>query len=423
MSKGVRIAVTAITTAVLAVLLLAGGAGASWYYFVYTGHAQTTAVQESNLPTDVQKEFSVFWQAWDIAQKEYYARPVDPQKLVYGAAQGMIAALGDGYSVFVDPTQNQDFKEHLGAGFEGIGAWMELRDNHLTVVSPIPGSPAEKAGLRAGDIIVKVDGKDITTLSLPESVDLVRGAKDTAVKLTIVRAGQDQPIELDITRAEIKTQVVSSRMLDNNLAYIRVISFGETLNTEFDQALRDALDQKAKGVIVDLRGNGGGYVDQARQMLGRFLPDGVAFYEEIGQGGQQNAIDVVTGDVKAYDIPLVVLVDGGSASASEIVAGALQDRGRAKLVGEKTFGKGSVQAVHDLSDGSSVRITFAHWLTPNKRQIQGQGLTPDYAVTLTEEQYNAGQDPQLDAAQKVLLGQPVAAEPEPGVSSHVSVAG
>lgn len=402
MSKRMRIAVLALLTALVVSLSFLGGAGASWYWFVQRPNSQAAAEAEQGVPKDVQDKFKIFWEAWNLVQQEYYNRPVDQQTMVYGAAKGMVAALNDGYSVFVSPQENQDFKVHLGGGFEGIGAWMEMKDNRLTVVAPIPGSPAAEAGLREGDVIVKVDDKDITSLSMPEAINLIRGPKGSKVKISIVRAGQENLIEMELTRAEIKYDVLSSRMLDNNLGYIRLATFGETTTDELDRALKDILAKNPKGIILDLRGNGGGYVDPARQMLGRFLDGGVAFYQEMGKDGEQKVVDVLTGEVKAYDTPLVVLVNGGSASASEIVAGALQDRGRAKLIGEKTFGKGSVQALHDLSDGSSVRITFAHWLTPQKRQIQGQGLTPDIQVGLTEQDFKDGKDPQLDRAQQYL---------------------
>ncbi|MCL5256313.1 MAG: S41 family peptidase [Chloroflexi bacterium] len=372
-----------------------------------SGDTNVPAIASQNTPPELKGKFDVFWEAWKLVEDEFYGRPVDENKMVYGAAKGMMESLGDDYTMFVTPAENQDIQAHMEGSFQGIGVWVEMRNQKLTIVSPIAGSPAEKAGIRTGDVITMVDGKSIEGLSIEEVVAMMKGPKGTKVTISILRGDSAEPRSFQITRDEIKVPSVTSKMLDSNIAYIQVMVFGDDTTALFDAALRDAASKNAKGLILDLRSNGGGYVKTAREMLGRFLPGGVALYEDTDQGpGGETSQDVITGDIKAYDIPMVVLVNGGTASASEIVAGALQDRKRATLIGEKTFGKGSVQDVRTFTDGSSARITVAHWLTPNKRQIQGAGLTPDLAVTLTESDIQAGNDTQLTAAQSFFQKAP-----------------
>lgn len=372
-----------------------------------SGGNSVPAIASQNTPPELKGKLDVFWEAWKLVEDEFYGRPVDESKMVYGAAKGMMESLGDDYTTFVTPEENQDIQAHMHGSFEGIGVWVEMRDQKLTIVTPIAESPAEKAGIRMGDVIVLVDGKSIDGMPIEEVVAMMKGPKGTAVTISILRGESDVPNDYQITRDEIKVPSISSKMLDSDIAYIRVIVFGDDTTNLFDEALREALSKNAKGLILDLRSNGGGYVKTAREMLGRFLPGGVAMYEdsEKGEGGETGQ-DVISGDVKAYDIPMVVLVNGGTASASEIVAGALQDRERANLIGEKTFGKGSVQDVRTFEDGSSARVTVAHWLTPDKRQIQGEGLSPDVEVALTEADVQAGRDTQLEAAQKVFQETP-----------------
>jgi carboxyl-terminal processing protease len=276
-------------------------------------------------------------------------------------------------------------------------------------------TPAAKAGLRQGDIVIEVDGVDVEGMVLEEVISRIKGPAGTDVVITLYRPDEQREFTATITRTRIEIRSAEGEMRDDGIAYVRISVFGETTADELDMVLEGLLEQNPRGLIVDLRGNGGGYLRAAQEILGRFLEGGDATLEE-DRDGNRTALPVIGGGAEVYDLPLVVLVDGGSASASEITAGALQDYGRAILIGEQTFGKGSIQNVIPLGDGSSVRITFAHWLTPDGRQIQDVGLTPDLVVTRTPEDYDAGRDPQLDTAAAHLLGNPLppaAATPTP----------
>ncbi len=416
---------------------------------VVPGSAAPTQSLPANppVPADLQDQFELFWEAYRAVEGEYYGRPVDRQKMIYGAAKGMMETLGDPYSAFLTPQEAESVASSLRGNFDGIGIWFELRNDLPTVVAPIPNTPAERAGIRSKDNFIAVDGRDITRMTTDEIATLVRGPAGTKVRITFVRAGK--PFDVEITRAKIEVPAVTLKMLDGNIAHITVTVFGDKTTAELDKALTDAQAQKATGIILDLRNNGGGWVDAAEQMLGRFLPDGTIAYYELhkADGSDDRPQYVQANGPKLYDIPLVVLVNGGSASASEIVSGALQDHGRAKLIGEQTFGKGSEQHVHSFDDGASARITFAHWLTPKKQDINprptptvgpgtpvvlptftpmpsvtvpppaatataearpltptltDRGLTPDIVVIRTEKDFNDDKDPQLERAQDYL---------------------
>ena len=275
------------------------------------------------------------------------------------------------------------------------------RDNVLEIARLFPGQPAEKAGVKAGDVVIAVDGRSIMGLSVYEAVALIRGPAGTTVKLTILRKGESKPIEISVTRAKITIPLVTSKMLDDNIAYVSLFDFSSQATEQLNSSLQTLLDKKPKGLVFDLRDNPGGFLQQAIQVADIFLDSGVVATEQDKSGQGQTFRSGPRGI--AQNVPMVVLVNGGSASASEIVAGALQDRSRARLIGETTFGKGSVQVPHTLSDSSELRITIAHWFTPNGRQIQNTGLTPDIVVPLTQEDAAAGRDPQLDRAVQYLI--------------------
>jgi carboxyl-terminal processing protease len=276
------------------------------------------------------------------------------------------------------------------------------QDNVLEIVRLYPGQPADKAGIKAGDLVIAVDGRSIVGYSVYEAIALIRGPAGSSVKLTIMRKGEATPLELSVTRAKITIPLVQSKMLDGNIAYVSLSNFSSpNASSELESAIQDLLDQKPKGLILDLRDNPGGLLQQSLEVADIFLDGGVIASEKDRDGNGQTFRATPQG--AAQDISLVVLVNGGSASASEIVAGALQDRDRAKLIGETTFGKGSVQLPHQLSDGSELRVTIAHWFTPNDRQIDGKGLTPDIAVPMTQDDATAGRDPQLDRAAQYLI--------------------
>ena len=321
-----------------------------------------------------------------------------------GAIKGMMEALGDEHSAYMDPFQYKDATASLQGEYEGIGAWVNTDGKFLTISEPMPGSPAEKAGLKPGDQIIAIDGEDMTGI-LPELARRkVLGPKGTTVVLTILRDGEEQPFDVEVTRASITVPSVTSKMLEGNVAYIRLYTFGETTTSELRKALDTLLAEKPVGLILDLRNNGGGYLQTGIEVASEFIDKGVIVIEESGDGTRENYEALPGG--KATDIPMVVLVNKYSASASEIVAGAIQDHGRGKLVGETTYGKGSVQSwIPLVDDQGAVRITIARWLTPDGRQIHKVGLTPDVEVALTEEDTQAEKDPQLDKAVELLTQQ------------------
>jgi carboxyl-terminal processing protease len=356
------------------------------------------------IPTAVSKDqlFKPFWQAWDIVHEEYVDQPVDDTALMRGAINGMIAALGDKHSSYMDPDQYKMANSSLEGEYEGIGAWVDLTGDYLTIISPIPNTPAEKAGLRAGDKIIAIDGVDMTGIDSSIVHKKVLGPAGSEVTLTIQRLEVDTPFDVTITRAKVVVPSVTSKMLDGQIAYVQIIQFGEKTTSELSTQLKDLMKQNPKGLILDLRNNGGGYRDTAIQVLSEFLPNNqIAMLEQFGDGTTQEF--KTSGRGLAVDIPMVVLVNEGSASASEITAGALQDYQRAQLVGVTTYGKGSVQVWLPLDDNQgAVRVTVARWLTPKSRQINEVGLDPDVEVKISDEQYAAGEDPQLARAVELL---------------------
>lgn len=357
---------------------------------------------EAGTPSDLAATFQPFWEAWDIVHQQYVDQPVDDTALMEGAMRGMLESLGDPHTIYMDPKRTEDENTLMSGEYEGIGAWVDTTEEYLTIISPISGSPAEKAGLLPGDKIVGVDGMDVTGMD-PEAVrQKVLGPGGTTVVLTIRRDGVEQPFDVTITRARIVVPSVESKMLDNDIAYVKITLFGEKTARDLHGQLEVLMAQKPKGLILDLRNNGGGLLSAAVSVGSEFLDSGVVLYEKYGDGTMDD-YPVLSGGL-ATKVPVVVLVNQGTASASEIVAGAIQDYGRGKLVGVTTYGKGSVQYWVPISNGGTVRVTIARWLTPNGRTIDNKvGLTPDVIVERTAEDAAAGRDPQLDAAIELLL--------------------
>jgi carboxyl-terminal processing protease len=358
--------------------------------------------QQSATPQDVQTLFKPFWEAWNIVHDQYVDQPVNDVVLMQGAIRGMMDALGDKHSSYMDPTTYKDANEGLAGQYEGIGAWVDTTSDYLTIISPIPGSPAEKAGLQPGDKVIAIDGKDMTGVDAELARQQVLGPAGTKVVLTVAREGESKPLEFSITREKIVVKSASGKMLDNGIGYVQITTFGDNTTSELRATLKDLMAQKPKGLVIDLRNNGGGYLQTAVEVASEFIPKGVVLYEQYGNG-TRNTYDVIPGG-QATEIPLVVLINEGTASASEIVSGAIQDYGRGKLVGVTSYGKGSVQNWVPLSDNEgAVRVTIAKWLTPKERSISNVGLTPDVTVEITDADRQAGRDPQLDKAIQVLL--------------------
>lgn len=347
-------------------------------------------------------EFKLFWEAMTRLQNDFYGEAPSGQALEYAAIRGVVNSLGDRFTSFMTPAEATRFNDDLDGSFEGIGAQVDTTTDGrgARIIEVYPGLPADTAGVRRNDIITAVDGQDATSLSLTEIITLIRGPRGTKVTLTIRREGEDKPLEIRVTRARIEIPVVESKMLPGNIGYIKLNEFSRPAPERLRTALQQLLDQNPKGLILDLRGNPGGLLDVAVDVGSEFLAEGDILIERHKDGREQH-YGVRSGGI-ATAIPLAVLVNEGSASASEIVAGAIQDAGRGPLVGAKTFGKGSVQLPQTLSDGSMLRVTIARWFTPKGRGIHGAGLEPDVPVLLSEADRAAGRDPQLDKAVEIL---------------------
>jgi carboxyl-terminal processing protease len=353
-------------------------------------------------PDNLKTLFEPFWETWTLVHQQYVDQPVDDTKLMQGAISGMLGALGDQHTSYMDPSQFKDANSSLSGEYEGIGAYVDTTGEFLTVISPISQSPAEKAGVKSGDVIIGINGESMKGINPELARQKVLGPAGTEVTLTIQREGLEEPIDIKIVRAKITIASVESKMLEGDIAYVKLNTFGDTTTQELKSQLKELLAKNPKGLILDLRNNGGGYLQTAVEVTSQFVKEGIVVSEKYGDGRNQK-FDVISGGL-ATDIPLVVLVNEGTASASEIVSGAIQDYGRGKLVGVTTYGKGSVQIWTPLSnEQGAVRITVAKWLTPKDRTINKIGLTPEVVIEMTKEDFDAKRDPQLDAAIKTLL--------------------
>ena len=328
-------------------------------------------------------QFSEISQAYQILQQYYVNnQALDTTKLLQGAIKGMVAAVGDNYTVYFPPQVYQSTEIEYTGVYQGIGAYIGEKDNQIIILGTIPSSPAEAAGIKSGDIILKIDGQSTAQMTSDEASLKIRGQAGTKVALTLGRKDVKDPIELSLTRSEITEASVTSEM-HGQIAYIRITQFILPTTNDFKQVLQDSIDKGAKGIILDLRGNPGGILDQAVDVASQFLLRGIVV-KVVDKDGKESVFKVRPGGL-ALNMPLIVLVDGGSASASEIVAGALQDNGRAKLAGSQTFGKASVQNIIRLEDGGALKVTVAHYYTPNGQMISGTGLTPDYPSDLKDQ--------------------------------------
>jgi carboxyl-terminal processing protease len=368
------------------------------------GEADTPEPETTPTPLDTAPveafDYDLLRKVLNILEKQYYGEIPDGKTLAYGAIRGMLLTLDDPYTSFIEPEISAIMNEDASGEFEGIGAMVTMRDDgYLEIASLIPGQPAEKAGVKPGDLILSVNGQSIVGLGLYEAISYIRGPAGTEAELEIARPGEPEPIYITVTRARIEIPVVEYEMLENDIAYISLTEFDAKATERVHAALDELLDQDPQGLVFDLRGNPGGWLDQAIKMSDLFLGEGLVAIERDSAGGEQRfyAFD---GDI-GEDIPMVVLVNGGSASAAEIVAGALRDRDRATLIGTTTLGKGSVQRPNELSDGSQLRVTIARWFTPDDVSIHGDGLAPDIEVEFPED-VAEGEDPQLERAVEYL---------------------
>lgn len=363
-----------------------------------TGAPTASANPNDGTPAEFKNDMPVFWEAWKLVNDNFYQQPIDQEKMTYGAVGGMVDALGDVHTAFVDQQRAAYLQTQLSGSFEGIGATVEMVNGRLTIVSPIKGTPADKAGLQAGDVILQVDDTLIQNMDVMQAISLIRGPKGTDVHLKVQR-GTQPAFEVTITRNTINVPEVTSKMLENDtIAYVELSEFGEKAKSELHKALAEALAKNPKALIFDLRGNPGGYLNTAIEVASEFIDKDKVVLIEKFRDGQQRVYKTEDGGV-ATKIPMILLVNEGSASASEILAATLRDYKRATIIGQKTFGKGSVQTTHQLSDQSQLRVTIANFYSPNDVTINHIGVTPDIEIPdATEYERSRGIDPQLQKA-------------------------
>jgi carboxyl-terminal processing protease len=363
--------------------------------------AVETAQQEPvNLTAE---DFDIMIQVWDIVSQEFDGDLPASEDVIHTAIQQSLELLNDDYTQYIPPDVADEVRQQLEGSFEGIGAFIDLtEDGYLLIVRPIEGQPADLAGVMSGDIVTHVDGVSVLGKSQEEIVNEVKGPRGTEVTLTIVRESEPEPLNITIVRALIELPIIEAKMLDNNVAYVRLTSFNSTAVQQLSVELEALLNQNPQALIFDLRDNPGGFLNQSVAVADLFLPEGIVLYQR-NRNGEEEIFRSQTGDM-AENIPLIVLVNAGSASASEIVAGAIQDRGRGIILGEVSFGKGSVQNTLTLPDGSELRVTIARWYTPNNNTINGEGITPDVIVPL-EGEFGTETDSQIQRAIELLLSE------------------
>lgn len=381
----------------LAIIAFVAGFGLNVFYA-----RQTPATAATSTSGGPPASFSLMWESWNILKNEFYYDIPAKSVMVHGMIRGALASLGDSHSILVEPAPAQQEATNLQGNYGGIGATVELRKGAM-VLLPFPNSPAAKAGILAGDEIVKIGEDTLKPEDTPDSVDLkLRGDIGTTVKLTLHRIGASDTMQVDVVRAEINIPTVQYRMLDNTqFGYIQVTLESADTPKEFENALTDLAKNSPKGLVLDLRNNPGGlFPDPALAIVGQFLPNTPVVTEKY-RDGTQKTYNAGGGNL-AHDMPFVVLVNNGTASAAEIIAGAFYDSGKTVLIGEKTFGKGSVQGLYPLSDKSVLHLTTAKWLTPKGSEIDGVGLTPNFQIPLTTDDTAKGLDPQLDRAVEYL---------------------
>lgn len=362
---------------------------------------------DKNLTKDV--EFNQFWEVWQKIKTKYAKQPVKDSDLFYGAMQGLAAGVGDPYTVYFPPKEADEFNKSLEGQFSGIGAEIGVKNNELVVIAPLPGTPADKAGLLPGDKIYAIDKTVTLGMDASVAVQKIRGQAGTPVVLTVMRNGFTKTKDISIVRQKINIPAIMFSVKNKNIAYLRVMQFNQDTVPEFEKYIKQVKDKKITKLIIDLRNNPGGYLESAVDMASKWIPEGKIVSEKYSNGDVN--VHNTSGDHPLQDVKTVVLVNGGSASASEILAGALQDHAKATIIGEKTFGKGSVQEYESLSDGSSLKITVALWYTPNDKNINEQGIKPDVEVKEDWSKEKVGEDIMLKKALDIFSGKPVVTKP------------
>lgn len=368
----------------------------------------TVSIINKEPPKNIDIDFKLFWDTWDLVSRQYFdKKAIDPDKLFYGSIAGMVSAIGDPYTVFLPPEQQKTTKEELNGSFDGVGIQLGFdKDKRLVVIAPLKGTPAEKIGIKPQDMIIKIGDKDTNGMSLPEAVKLIRGPKGTQISLTIFQDGDSDTKTYTLTRETIVVKSVESVFKDTasgkKVAVIKLSRFGERTKDEWTEAVNEIVSNKPSAVVLDVRNNPGGFLEGAVFVLSEFLDSGDVVLQENNEG--ERVPFKVNRVGKLTKLPVVVLINKGSASASEIVAGALQDRKRARLVGEKSFGKGTIQEAQELPYQTGIHITVSKWLTPNGRWVnETEGFEPDVIIEMKkEEKEDATKDPQLDKALELL---------------------
>jgi len=382
------------------------GTGAFFGYFQRPAVEKVLNLFNKEATKPPQVDFSPFWVSWNTIKSKYATSDgLDDQKMVWGAIQGLVKSLGDPYSTFFPPQESKEFKEEMQGDFEGVGMEIGVKNGVITVISPLKGTPAFRAGIRTGDKILKIDDKVTTDMSAEQAAYLIRGAGGTSVKLTILSKDEEKPREVTLVREKIQIPTIDTEKKTNGIFVIKLYNFSANSANLFRDKLREFIYSGSDKLILDLRNNPGGYLESAVDVASWFLPVGKVVAQEKFSSGEETIFRSRGYDVfnsSAGKLPFVILVNEGSASASEILAGALQEYGIAKLIGSKTFGKGSVQELIQITPDTSLKLTIARWLTPNGRSISEQGLEPDIKVEMKKEDIDANRDPQMDKAIEIL---------------------
>lgn len=373
-----------------------------------TNFRPSVSIVNKEPPKNINVDFKLFWDVWDLLSRSYLdKKAIDAEKLFHGAISGMVAALGDPYTVFLPPQQQKFSTEELNGSFEGVGIQLGFnKEKRLTVIAPLDGTPAQKAGIKPEDLILKIDGKDTVNMTLPEAVTLIRGPKGTKIELTILRGEDSEPLQFTLTRESIivKSVEVSFKTAESGkkVAIIKLSRFGERTKEEWNEAVNKLLSENAQAVVLDVRNNPGGFLDGAVFIASEFIDSGDIVLQE-NSSGEKTSFKVNRAG-KLTEMPVIVLINKGSASASEIVAGALRDRKGIRLAGEKSFGKGTIQEAQDLAGGTGIHITVAKWLTPKGSWVNdSQGFEPDVKVEpAKEETEKQSEDMQLNKAIELI---------------------